>query len=65
MCLILFKYEPDAEHNLIIAANRDEFHSRPTLPAHCWNNESSIFAGKDLLGGGTWLGSNKSGKVAD
>ena len=34
MCLILFKYEPDAEHNLIIAANRDEFHSRPTLPAH-------------------------------
>ena len=64
MCLILFKYEPDAEHNLIIAANRDEFHSRPTLPAHFWDNESSIFAGKDLLGGGTWLGSNKSGKVA-
>ena len=64
MCLILFKYEPDAEHNLIIAANRDEFHSRPALPAHFWDNESSIFAGKDLLGGGTWLGSNKSGKVA-
>jgi uncharacterized protein with NRDE domain len=64
MCLILFKYEPDAEHNLIIAANRDEFHSRPAMPAHFWDNESSIFAGKDLLGGGTWLGSSKSGKVA-
>ena len=64
MCLILFKYEPDAEHNLIIAANRDEFHSRPALPAHFWDNESSIFAGKDLLGGGTWLGSSKNGKVA-
>ena len=64
MCLILFKYEPDAEHNLIIAANRDEFHSRPALPAHFWDKDSSIFAGKDLLGGGTWLGSNKSGKVA-
>ena len=64
MCLILFKYKPDAEYNLIVAANRDEFYARPSLPAHFWDNESSIFAGKDLLGGGTWLGMSKSGKVA-
>jgi len=48
---------------LILAANRDEFYARPTSYAHWWENEEFL-AGKDLKGGGTWLGVSKSGNVA-
>lgn len=63
MCLIAFNWQPQAALKLVIAANRDEFYARPTLPLHRWS-EQPIVAGKDLQAGGTWLGVSTSGRVA-
>ncbi len=64
MCLITFAYRVHPEYKLILAANRDEFYSRPTRKAQFWNQENlpNILAGKDLEAGGTWMGINNSGK---
>ena len=56
MCLILFSYKKHKKHKLILAANRDEFYSRPTEAISRWNGGSGIIAGKDLEAGGTWMG---------
>lgn len=47
-----------------MAANRDEFLSRPTAPLSRWGEKNDIIAGKDLEAGGTWLGVNSAGCFA-
>jgi uncharacterized protein with NRDE domain len=64
MCLILFAYETHPEYSLILAANRDEYHDRPTAPAEFWNDAPQLLAGRDLTHGGTWLGITRSGRIA-
>lgn len=49
---------------LIIAANRDEFHQRPTKNSAFWEHKKRILAGKDIQAGGTWMGINKYGYVS-
>lgn len=50
----------------VLASNRDEYFTRPTRRAHVWDPREGevVLAGMDLLGGGTWLGVTKSGRVA-
>lgn len=62
MCLILFGLNQKPELKLILAANRDEFFSRPTKAAHWWKDNQDVLAGRDLKSGGTWLGINKNGR---
>jgi uncharacterized protein with NRDE domain len=63
MCLISFQWRPDAPTPLVLAANRDEFYALPTQPLQLWPD--GIVAGKDTLGGGTWLGLHQpSGRLA-
>lgn len=67
MCLIVFAFQVDPDFPLIMAANRDEFHTRPADPAQFWQGPgpaASILAGRDRLSGGTWLGVNRNGRVA-
>ncbi len=64
MCLILFAWDPEAEDQLIVAANRDEFYARPSQNAHFWEHCNQIFAGKDLQQQGTWLGVTATGRFA-
>lgn len=64
MCLILFGKNAHPDYKLILAANRDEFHKRPTKGAHFWDDESQLLAGKDLEAGGTWMGITKEGRFA-
>jgi uncharacterized protein with NRDE domain len=64
MCLILIALESHPQYPLIIAANRDEYFNRPTKPAHFWDKDQSMLAGKDLEAGGTWLGITTSGRFA-
>lgn len=64
MCLILFAWNPGAEDQLIVAANRDEFYNRPSQNAHFWESNQQVFAGKDLQQQGTWLGVTKTGRFA-
>ncbi len=64
MCLVLFSCKAHEKYPLLIAANRDEFYARPTEPAGFWDHNRKILAGRDLLGGGTWMGVNRNGKIA-
>lgn len=63
MCLIVFAYDLDPDYRLVLAANRDEFFTRPAAQAHWWR-EPEILAGRDLQGGGSWLGLDRSGRLA-
>lgn len=62
MCLIVCSFEPPSKHRFVMLANRDEFYSRPALPMDWWQEAPDILAGKDLKGGGTWLGVSKDGR---
>ncbi len=61
MCIILFSYKTTPGYRLVLAANRDEFLARPTASLSCWGKNATIFAGKDLRAGGTWLGISSKG----
>lgn len=64
MCLVLFAYDPQSSHPLVVAANRDEFYARPATSAHFWDDPPGVLAGRDLSAGGTWLGVSRSGRFA-
>ena len=64
MCLILFAWRAHARYELVLAANRDEFHDRPAAPAGFWPDAPDILAGRDLEAGGTWLGITRSRRFA-
>lgn len=64
MCLILFRFRPQSDEPLLVAANRDEFHARATAQADFWQDEPQILAGRDLVAGGTWLGCSRQGRFA-
>ena len=64
MCLIVFAWRPSHTQPLILAANRDEFYARPTLPLAQWEDAPHVFAGRDLEAGGTWLGVSAEGRFA-
>ena len=72
MCLILFSYQPIVHgaraaadgFRLVVAANRDERHDRPTQPLAPWADTPDIIAGRDLEQGGTWMGLSRGGRFA-
>lgn len=64
MCIIFFAFETRDDCPLILAANRDEFYNRPAAPAGYWEDHPDIFAGRDLVGGGAWLGVTRTGRFA-
>jgi uncharacterized protein with NRDE domain len=66
MCLIVFDWRPDVSSGalLTVAANRDEFFRRETLPLAWWSDAPGVLAGRDLAGGGTWLGLARDGRFA-
>jgi len=64
MCLILLAYGQHPRYPLMLAANRDEFYDRPTAAASYWEDAPDLFAGRDLVHGGTWLGITRDGRFA-
>ena len=64
MCLIVFAWRIIPACPLIAAANRDEFYARPAAPAQWWEDYPQVYAGRDLEGGGTWLGVTRTGRFA-
>jgi uncharacterized protein with NRDE domain len=64
MCLILMAWQIHADYPVVIAANRDEFHRRPTAAAHWWSDRPWLLAGKDLQAHGTWFGMTSGGQIA-
>ena len=64
MCLILIAWQAQAAFPLVVAANRDEFHLRPTAPAAWWSDQPQLLGGRDLAAGGTWMGVTRCGRFA-
>lgn len=64
MCLIVFALDCHTRYRLVLAANRDEYFSRPTAPAAFWADAPRVLAGRDLLAGGTWLGVTRERRLA-
>ncbi|HRD70029.1 MAG TPA: NRDE family protein [Legionella sp.] len=64
MCLSLVAVGLHPLYPLIVLSNRDEFYQRASTPAHFWPDNPGLFAGMDLVAGGTWLGVNTEGKIS-
>ncbi len=64
MCLILLAPQMHPAYPLVLAANRDERYDRPAAPAAWWSNAPDVLAGRDLEGGGSWLGVARDGRWA-
>jgi len=64
MCLIVLAYRVHPSYPVVIAANRDEFYARPTAALAQWPDAPNIVAGRDLEGGGTWMGISREGRLA-
>lgn len=59
MCVLALFLDAFPGVPLIVAANRDESLARPSAPPQAL--APGIVGGKDLEGGGTWLGVNDDG----
>lgn len=64
MCLVLMAYRCHPVYELVVAANRDEFHDRPSAPLGFWEDAPDLLAGRDLQAGGTWMGVTRAGRFA-
>jgi uncharacterized protein with NRDE domain len=60
MCTLTLFWRVFPESPVVVAANRDENPQRPWSDPHAWEG---IFAGRDEVAGGTWLGVGDSGVV--
>ena len=56
MCLVVLAWQAHPRYRLVVAANRDEFHERPTAALSKWPAPEEILAGRDMRANGTWLG---------
>jgi uncharacterized protein with NRDE domain len=64
MCLLVIDYKLSEQAPLMIAANREEFFGRPSLPPEIQSGSPRVLCGVDRRAGGTWLGVNEFGVVA-
>lgn len=64
MCLIAFAWRAHPRYPLVLAANRDEAHARPTAALAEWPDLPDVFGGRDLEAGGSWLGLKADGRLA-
>nr|WP_240956265.1 NRDE family protein [Wenzhouxiangella sp. XN79A] len=62
--MIAFDWRPGTPRPLVLAANRDEFHARPTRALHWWPAPQGLLAGRDEQAGGTWLAVRRDGRFA-
>jgi uncharacterized protein with NRDE domain len=68
VCLLAVAWQAHPRYRLVLAANRDEFHARPTDPIAHWPSahgpgSTPILAGRDRQAGGTWLGIDADRRV--
>jgi uncharacterized protein with NRDE domain len=64
MCVLAFAWRAHPDWPLVLAGNRDERHDRPSLPLARWDDAPEVLGGRDLEGGGTWLGVSEQGRLA-
>jgi uncharacterized protein with NRDE domain len=67
MCLLALALEQSRRFPLVLAANRDERFDRPAQALDWWTpapGDAPVLSGRDLEGGGTWLGLSRGGRLA-
>ena len=64
MCLIAIAYQAHPAWPLVVAANRDEFHARPALPADWWADAPQVWGGRDQTAGGSWMAVSRQRRFA-
>jgi uncharacterized protein with NRDE domain len=64
MCLVALAWRATPAYPLLLAANRDERHDRPTLAAHWWSDLPDVLGGRDLRANGSWLAVDRRGRLA-
>ncbi|KQY50435.1 NRDE family protein [Lysobacter sp. Root494] len=64
MCLIAISWKDHPRYTLALIANRDEFHGRPAVPAGFDPESPTVYGGRDLQAGGSWLQVSTRGRLA-
>ncbi len=64
MCTILLAWRHLPGTPIVLAANRDEILTRPSLPPHVLREQPLVAGGQDALAGGTWMAVREDGAVA-
>lgn len=64
MCLVVLALGLHPRFPIVLAANRDEFHARPSATAHAWPDLPEVIGGRDLEKQGTWLAASRPGAFA-
>lgn len=64
MCVIAFALDASPHWRLVLAANRDELHDRPTDALRWWPDVPGVCGGRDRLAGGTWMALSRGGRFA-
>ncbi len=64
MCLIAFAWRSHRRYPLVLIANRDEYHARPSAAAGFDPEAPEIYGGRDLVQGGGWLQASTRGRLA-
>jgi uncharacterized protein with NRDE domain len=64
MCLIAAAWQHHPRYTLALIANRDEFHARPTAAAGFDPDAATVYGGRDLQAGGSWLQASTRGRLA-
>lgn len=64
MCLIVFAWKAHRVYPLVLAANRDEYFSRPSLPLGYWDDMPDVLGGRDIEKGGSWFATHADGRWA-
>lgn len=66
MCLVALALDQSSRFPFVLAANRDEFYDRPATRLGWWEPAEggpAVLSGRDLQGGGTWLGLTAHGRL--
>jgi uncharacterized protein with NRDE domain len=64
MCVIAIAHLASKQYPLIVAANRDERHSRESAAADWWQEMPRVLGGRDLVAGGSWFAIAADGRLA-
>src|SRR5699024_12696450 len=62
--LVVCSFQPCNTLPLLLFANRDGGRHRPSGTWAQWADQPSVYAGRDLEAGGTWLGMAEQGRFA-
>lgn len=63
MCILAIQYRLVTESPILVAANREEYYDRASLPPAIQSGKPRILCGIDQQAGGTWLGVNQNGML--